>query len=107
VTHIFRNGFNINYFISDDHKVSKLELDTAWKANGFNGSDKDSDVLFGKLDFDHDGFLTGSHDMTHWFSVYDANSKSEILREKDHLALKHWFSVYDTNSKLKTLSINC
>ncbi|VDI79448.1 Hypothetical predicted protein [Mytilus galloprovincialis] len=66
------NNFFISFDADHDGKVSKSEIETAWKANGFADTVKDSDILFDKLDNNHDGFLSSS-DMSHWFNVYDTN----------------------------------
>ncbi|XP_063419951.1 insoluble matrix shell protein 5-like [Mytilus trossulus] len=71
------NNFFISFDADHDGKVSKSEIETAWKANGFADTVKDSDVLFDKLDNNHDGFLS-SPDMSHWFNVYDTNHDSHL-----------------------------
>ena len=64
--------FSCFEYVTDDQKVTKAETETAWSTNGFGDTVKDADVLFAKLDFNHDSFLT-DQDMNHWFTQYDKN----------------------------------
>ncbi|XP_060569489.1 uncharacterized protein LOC132727908 [Ruditapes philippinarum] len=76
----FRNFFS-SFDANSDGKVDNQEFDAGWSHADF-ALLSDADLLFGDIDKNGDGSITGHSDMDQLFTTYDANGDGKMALQE-------------------------